>query len=166
MSTPHFPTPARLTVIYDESCELCRRCRHWLATQPTYIDLQFLACGDPRITELYGDLPFFRVELMVVTDAGQAWIGPEAFLMCLWATRRWRAMSFRLKGTAFSPLVERFFHALSDNRGAISGMLSPHTCDGVSCAPEAAPRHIRRAGELRQAYAQAVDNDVFASSGE
>jgi len=77
---------------------------------------------------------------MVVTDAGQAWIGPEAFLMALWATRRWRAMSFRLKGTAFSPLVERFFHALSDNRGTISGMLSSHNCEDGSCSVDRAPR--------------------------
>lgn len=133
MATPHFPTPARLTVIYDEHCELCRRCRHWLATQPTHIELRFLACGDPRVTELYGDLPWYRIELMVVTDGGQAWIGPEAFLMCLWATRRWRSMSFRLRGTTFAPLAERFFHALSDNRATISGMLNPHTCDSETC---------------------------------
>ena len=134
MSGPTFPTPARLTVIYDEQCELCRRCRHWLATQSTYIDLQFLACGDPRVRELYGDYPWYRIELMVVTDGGQAWIGPEAFLMCLWATRRWRRMSFRLRGNAFGPLVERFFHSLSDNRKTISSMLSPHTCEGGSCS--------------------------------
>ena len=160
MSTPHFPTPARLTVIYDEQCELCRRCRHWLATQPTHIELRFLACGDPRVTEIYEDFPFFRVELMVVTDAGQAWIGPEAFLMCLWATRRWRSTSFRLKGTAFSPLVERFFHALSDNRGTISGMLSTHTCDGESCVATSEPA-AQRSVALRRVYDYAVQEDVF-----
>lgn len=134
MNTPYFPTPARLTVIYDEQCELCRRCRHWLSVQPTHIELQFLACGDPRVTEIYQDLPYFRTELMVVTDIGQAWVGPEAFLMCLWATRRWRAMSFRLNGTAFAPLAERFFHALSDNRATVSGMLRSHNCDGETCS--------------------------------
>ncbi len=134
MNHPHFPTPARLTVIYDEKCELCRRCRHWLASQATYIDMQFYACGDPRVSELYGDYPWYRIELMVVSDGGQAWIGPEAFLMCLWATRRWRAMSFRLRGTALAPLVERFFHALSDNRATISGMLRSHDCEGGSCS--------------------------------
>ncbi len=133
MNDVHFPTPARLTVIYDEKCELCRRCRHWLATQPTYVELNFLACGDRRVTELYQDYPFFRTELMVLTDIGQAWIGPEAFLMCLWATRRWRAMSFRMTGTAFAPLAERFFHALSDNRATVSGLLRDHRCDGDSC---------------------------------
>ena len=104
-----------------------------MATEPTHIELRFLACGDPRVTELYEDLPYFRTELMVLTDIGQAWIGPEAFLMCLWATRRWRATSFRLTGTAFAPLAERFFHALSANRSTVSGMLRSHTCDGETC---------------------------------
>ncbi len=135
MSTPHFPTPARLTIIYDETCELCRRCRHWLATQPTHVELVFYACGDPRVADLYGDLPWYRIELMVLSDAGHAWVGPEAFLMCLWATRRWRGTSFRLTGTAFSPMAERFFHALSDRRATISALLEPHTCDGATCTP-------------------------------
>jgi len=133
--TPHFPPPARLTVIYDETCELCRRCHHWLALQPTHVELRFLRCGDPEIEERYGTFPWYRQELVVVTDIGQAWIGPGAFLMCLWATRRWRAMSFRLHGTAFAPLAERFFHALSDNRATISGMLNPHVCGDDSCHP-------------------------------
>ena len=131
---PSFPTPARLTVIYDERCELCRRCRHWLALQPAHVDLRFLACGDPRVEELYGDLPWFRSDLMVVSDIGQAWVGPEAFLMCLWATRRWRAWSFRLRGSAFAPFSERFFHALSDKRASISALLDPHTCESGTCA--------------------------------
>jgi len=149
MTTPHFPTPARLTVIYDEKCELCRRCRHWLATQPSHIDLRFLACSDPQVLELYGDLPWFRIELMVVTDAGQAWVGTEAFLMCLWATRRWRNTSFRLRGTAFAPLAERFFHAISDNRATISAMLDPHLCSDGSCpTPDQQTGH-ERIGEYR-----------------
>ncbi len=125
--------PTRLTVIYDDTCELCRRCRHWLALQPSYVDLRFLASSDPAVVARYGHLPWYKVELMVVSDAGHGWIGPEAFLMCLWATRRWRATSFRLRGTAFAPMAERFFHALSANRPLISGMLRPHTCDGDGC---------------------------------
>jgi len=120
-------------VIYDETCELCRRCHHWLATQPTFIELRFVACGDPQAKALYGDYPWYQIDLMVVSDDGQAWIGPDAFLMCLWATRRWRATSFRFRGKALRPMVERFFHSLSDNRATISGMLSPTHCDGDTC---------------------------------
>lgn len=126
--------PARLTVIYDDQCELCRRCRHWLATQPTFVELRFLAASEPEVAERYGDLPWYRVELMVVTDTGVAWVGPEAFIMCLWATRRWRATSHRLNGTALRPLAERFFHTLSARRSLVSGMLTPHRCESDTCS--------------------------------
>ena len=78
------------------------------------------------------------VSVLVIDDHGRGWLGPDAFLMCLWATKRWRPMSFRLTGTAFSPLAERFFHTLSANRSLVSGMLSTHHCDGDHCGVEVA----------------------------
>ena len=127
--------PRRLTVVYDDTCELCCRCRHWLATQPTLVELRFLASSHPDAVATYGHLPWYRIELMVVTDSGRAWIGPEAFIMCLWATRRWRHTSYRLNGPAFAPLVTRFFHGLSANRSVVSGMLTPHRCESETCTP-------------------------------
>ena len=134
MVGPNEWPPQRLTVVYDDTCELCRRCRQWLLHEPTVVELEFLATSDPRIQERYGDYPWFQVELLVLDDHGRAWLGPDAFLMCLWATHRWRPMSFRLTGTAFAPLAERFFHALSANRSLVSGMLKPQHCDGDACA--------------------------------
>jgi len=133
MIDTHWP-PRRLTVVYDDTCELCRRCRHWLTGQATHTELQFFASSDPEVYDLYGDLPWYKIELMVVTDTGVAWVGAEAFLMCLWATVRWRPMSYRLNGWALAPLAERFFHTLSANRSVVSGMLTPHRCETGSCA--------------------------------
>ncbi len=133
--------PTRLTVVYDDDCELCRRCRHWLATQPTLVEMRFLATSDPLVQEIYGHLPWYRVELMVVTDTGVAWVGPEAFVMSLWATRRWRSMSYRISGRAFRPMAEKFFHTLSANRSLVSGMLTPHRCESDSCT-RPAPAHF------------------------
>lgn len=126
--------PKRLTVVYDDECELCRRCRHWLATQPLLVDVSFLSASDPRAIERYGDLPWFRTELVVLTDQGFAWIGGEAFVMALWATRRWRTLSYRISGPSFGWLAERFFHALSSNRSVVSGMLTPHRCESDTCS--------------------------------
>ena len=126
--------PSRLTVIYDDTCELCRRCRHWLLQQSTFVERRFFATSDPQIRALYGNYPWYQVELLVLDDQGRGWLGPDAFLMCLWATTRWRPMSFRLTGTALAPLAERFFHALSANRSLVSGMLRPQHCDGDACA--------------------------------
>lgn len=125
--------PARLHVIYDDQCELCRRCRHWLSTQSTHVELCFLPSSHPEVSKRYGQLSWFEVELMVVDDYGRAWIGPQAFIMALWATRRWRSMSYKLSGTAFTPLAERFFHGLTSNRSTVSAMLGPHRCESDSC---------------------------------
>lgn len=123
----------QLTVVYDEECELCRRCRHWLSQQPTYLPLSFLAAGSPDGERLYSGLPWYRSELMIVANTGHAWVGTAAFIVSLWATRRYRPMSYRLRGRAFAPLAESFFHALSSNRAFVSEMLTRHDCDDGSC---------------------------------
>ena len=121
--------PRRLTVVYDETCELCRRCHHWLSQQPTYVPLDFLPAGSAQARARYGDLPWLATELVVVSEEGAAWVVPAAFVMCLWATREWREWSYRLTGGVFAPLAQRLFHHLTARRGAISGMLRESPCD-------------------------------------
>jgi predicted DCC family thiol-disulfide oxidoreductase YuxK len=124
--------PQRLTVLYDEHCELCRRCRHWLEGQRTFVPLDFLASGSPAARARYGNVPWLGAELVVVDDErGDVWAGPAAFLMCLWATRAYRLWSYRLSGKTFAPLAERFFHLVSDNRGRLGRIVgSPDCADG------------------------------------
>jgi len=128
--------PRRLTVIYDDHCELCIRCSEWLVNQPTYVELRFLPSSDPEVYDLYGELPWYRIELMVVTDTGVAWVGPSAFIMCLWATVKYNRTSYKLSGKSLQPLAERFFHTVSNNRSTVSGMLSPTRCSDGSCTHE------------------------------
>lgn len=141
-STTFSPTPTepatRLTVVYDEDCELCRRCRQWLSTEPAHVRLEFLAAGSSAAKRRYGKLSWYPSELMVVADDGRAWVGPAAFLMCLWATVRWRLMSRRLRGRALGPLVEHFFQNLSANRRTIGGLFRSQRCDG-ECGVQADP---------------------------
>jgi len=42
-------------------------------------------------------------------------------------------LSYRLRGRAFAPLAESFFHALSSNRAFVSEMLTPHDCEDGAC---------------------------------
>ena len=131
--------PRRLTVVYDDHCELCVRCRDYLVKQPTHVELRFLASSDPEVYDRYGDLPWYRIELMVITDGGHAWIGSQAFIMCLWSTIRWHKTSYRLSGRSLAPMAERFFHALSTNRSVVSGMLTPTRCSTGACVHQPAP---------------------------
>lgn len=106
-----------LTILFDESCALCRRCRDWLLTQPCLVPVRLLAAGSEEATSRFPELePWRGKELVVVDDGGRAWIGPAAFVTCLWATARYRAVSYVLARPALAPLAERFFLAVSKRR--------------------------------------------------
>ena len=131
--------PQRLTVIYDDHCELCIRCASWLNRQDTHVEMRFLPSSDPQVYDRYGDLPWYRIELMVVTDTGAAWVGSSAFVICLWATVRYNRTSYRLSRRGLGAVAERFFHTVSSNRSVVSGMLSPTRCDEGTCSHQPSP---------------------------
>ena len=126
-----------LTILYDESCALCRRCRDWLLTQPCLVPVQLLAAGSPAARARYGSLgPWLGNELVVVDDKGNAWVGPAAFVTCLWATARYRAASYVLARPALAPLAERFFLFVSKRRDRFARWVDEPEdecswCDGV-----------------------------------
>ena len=129
-------SPRHLTVVYDDACELCRRCSTWLRFQPTYLPLELLPVSQARQDARYSGVPWLGAELVVVDGRGRIWVGAAAFIVCLWATRDWREWSYRLSGPSFAPLAERFFHAISSHRGRIGAFLGPTTeeCGVGRCA--------------------------------
>ncbi|MDQ3981399.1 MAG: DUF393 domain-containing protein [Actinomycetota bacterium] len=110
-------SPRSLTVLYDESCALCRRCRDWLLTQPCLVPVQLVPAGSPLVRSHYPAVePWLGKELVAVDEAGRAWIGPAAFVTCLWATARYRAISYSLARPGLAPFAERFFMLVSKRR--------------------------------------------------
>jgi len=134
----------RLTVLYDASCAVCVRCQEFLAGQPAFVELELLASDSREARERYGDVPWLGEELVVASDAGEVWIGPAAFLLCLWALRAYREWSYRLSGDLLAPLAERFFVVLSSNRRRIARLVGPTRCDGDACTLAHAPRRPYR----------------------
>jgi predicted DCC family thiol-disulfide oxidoreductase YuxK len=124
--------PRALTVLYDPACSLCRRCRAWMEGQERYLPLRFLACTGEEARKAYGNIPWLEDELVVVGDGGEVWVGPAAFLVCLWALVDWREWSFRLAGPAFAPLAEKFFLFLSSKRRNVAALFD-HDCQDGSC---------------------------------
>jgi predicted DCC family thiol-disulfide oxidoreductase YuxK len=113
----HAAAPAtRLTILYDERCAFCLRCRDWLATQPCLIEVELLASGSPAAKERYGAVPWIGRELVVVDDLGHVWVGPAAFLMCLWATANHRHHAYLFARPRWAPHAERFFMYISKRR--------------------------------------------------
>jgi predicted DCC family thiol-disulfide oxidoreductase YuxK len=150
-AAPRRPTdpPGRLTVFYDADCALCRRTARWLASEPTRMPLRLLPTFDERAQALRPEVPWLGAELVVVGDHGGVWIGPAAFLMCLWATERYHPWATRLSGPAFAPLAERFFEQVSKHRGRIGARLEgrdpqPDRCVDGSCrSPHTGGRRFR-----------------------
>jgi len=129
----------RLTVLYDAHCPLCLRCRSWMESQPAFVEVDWLACDSPEARARYREVPWLGQELVVVSDEGQVWAGPAAFLVCLWALRDWREWSYRLSGPTLAPMAERFFHAVSTRRRRVAAWLGWQACEDGSCRAAAHP---------------------------
>jgi predicted DCC family thiol-disulfide oxidoreductase YuxK len=129
-----------LTVLYDASCALCVRCREWLGQEVAFVPMRFVPCGSDEARDRYASIPWLGEELVVVSDEGDVWAGPAAFLVSLWALEEWREWSYTLSAPAFAPLVERFFHAVSSRRRSIGAWLRPDPCEGGTCKLPAAHR--------------------------
>lgn len=135
----------RLTVLYDGTCALCVRCRDFLASSRTLVPLELLSCQSRDARERYGSVPWLGEELVVISDEGDVWVGPAAFLVSMWALADYREWSYRLSGPAFAPLAERFFVALSSRRRRFSSFFAKPRCeDGDACTLDHAPRRAYR----------------------
>jgi predicted DCC family thiol-disulfide oxidoreductase YuxK len=125
----------QLTVLYDGTCALCVRCRDFLAASHTLVPLELLSCQSHDAQERFGSVPWLGEELVVVSDDGDVWVGPAAFLVSMWALADYREWSYRLSGPTLAPLAERFFVAISSRRRRIAGFLGKPRCEGGdSCA--------------------------------
>jgi len=143
--------PEALTVVYDDRCQLCQRCRAWLTRSSQLVPISFVAASDlPGVRRLGLEPAALPVgdDLIVVghTAPGHAepiWIGPDAFITCLWALTEHRELSARLQRPALRPVAKRAFHALSLGRGSVSklldvtgsAVLASTDCTSATCAP-------------------------------
>ncbi len=123
----------KLSVLYDERCAFCLRCRDWLLTQPCLVDVELLPAGSPSVRKRFGEIPGMGKELVVADDRGRVWVGPSAFVMCLWATARYRSWAYRLSRPRWAPFAERFFIWVSRRRDRWSAWLRRHDPDCTWC---------------------------------
>jgi predicted DCC family thiol-disulfide oxidoreductase YuxK len=123
----------KLTILFDERCTFCLRCRDWLATQPCLVEVELMPSGSVEARERFGASPWLGKELVVVDDHGDAWVGPAAFLVCLWATVRYRPWSYLLSRPGFSRHTERFLMHVSKRRDRWGAWLSRKDPDCSYC---------------------------------
>ncbi len=123
-----------LTVLYDEHCGFCRRCRDWLADQPRHVELELLGARSAEARRRYPGIAAPAAQLVVVDQDGRTWVGADAFFTALWATKRYRRLAPRLAQPAIAPLAAALYRQVSDRRGSLSEWLGDGPCEGV-CDP-------------------------------
>lgn len=109
-----------MTVVYDANCPLCRRCRQWVLAQPQLVGFRFVAADEPWVVQWLGSLVPVGDELVVVDDRGATWVGPDAFIVCLWGLERYRSLAARLQRPGARGLAKRAFHLVSSGRSVAS----------------------------------------------
>jgi predicted DCC family thiol-disulfide oxidoreductase YuxK len=122
-----------LTILFDERCAFCVRCRDWLAAQPCLVEVELLPAGSKAARERYADVPWLGEELVAVDEHGKVWAGPSAFLVALWATARYRSLSYLLARRGMSGFAERFFICVSKRRSRWSAWLGRPDADCSYC---------------------------------
>jgi predicted DCC family thiol-disulfide oxidoreductase YuxK len=107
-----------LTVLYDARCNLCVHVRSWLETQPSYLDLVFLAAGSSEARQRLPQLDHAATldELTVVSDEGAVYTGANAWVICLWALKGYRAWALRLSSPELLPVARRVVLWVAQNR--------------------------------------------------
>ena len=114
-----------LYVLFDGECALCHRCRRWLERQPAYVELRFVPLRSPVAAYRFPGNERFHPEeqLLAVTDTGEVYQGPHAWIMCLWALREYRAWAQRLASPTLLPWARRVCELVSENRLTLSAWL-------------------------------------------
>jgi predicted DCC family thiol-disulfide oxidoreductase YuxK len=131
-----------LTVLYDNDCGLCCRAVRRLVVEPTYLPVRFAPARAPEVRERFARA-FAAVgdeQLIVLADSGEVYTGPSAWIMVLYALRRYRGLAMRLASPGLRPLVARVVGVIARHRIGISEVLglSPDGCILTRARAEAA----------------------------
>jgi len=114
-----------LFILYDGSCGLCARAVRKLITEPSYLTLRFAPATSPFAREhfptlLDGAQPD---EVFVVADSGEVYRGPSAWIMVLYALRRYRPLAMRMASPTWRPLASRVIEFVGRHRRGLSDFL-------------------------------------------
>ncbi len=124
-----------LTVLYDTNCGLCRNVRDWLAQEPQFVELRFLAANSDAARQRFPKLDHQASlrDVTVIGESGEVFVGPGAWLICLWALRDYREWSLRLSSPQMRPHVRSLVEWVAQNRLRLSGGRAA-VCD-EACKP-------------------------------
>jgi len=114
-----------LYVLFDADCELCLRCRNWLAQQPAFVPLVFIAFQSDEPQHRFPGIDALEPDeqLLVISDEGAVYRGAHAWIMCLWALENYREHAQRMAHPILLPFARIVCELLSRNRFFLSDAL-------------------------------------------
>jgi predicted DCC family thiol-disulfide oxidoreductase YuxK len=115
---------AALYVLYDPGCALCQRCWAFLCEEAQYVPLRGVPMNSEAAERMFPDLVRHADELVIVSREGAVYRGADAWIICLWALRRYRPWAARLARPSLKPLARATFDAVSRRRMKISRILA------------------------------------------
>tara|TARA_R110002126_G_scaffold65642_1_gene167390 strand:- start:866 stop:1354 length:489 start_codon:yes stop_codon:yes gene_type:complete len=143
-----------LTVLYDAQCGLCSSARRWLERQDLYVPLEFVPCSTPRAEFRFPTLDhdLSAKDVTVVSPDGEIWRGAEAWIVCLWATHRWRGLSAEMSHPGQMHRARGFFEMVGRHRDRIGR--------GLGMRPDAPRRAGDRSGRQAGSLASSSPSSV------
>jgi hypothetical protein len=95
-------------------------------SQPAFLSLTFIPARSARARQLFTQLEPFGAafELIAVGDDGSVYRDCQAWIMCLYALRDYRELSFRLAQPPLLPFARQAFALVSKQRRRISRWLN------------------------------------------
>lgn len=103
----------RLFFLFDMHSAFCQRSLQWLEKQPAYLEIKPLPAQAWETQRRFpGVVKGHADEIVVVSDEGGVYRGPEAVIMCLYALRRYRVWARRLSRPEQLPLAPHRFGLL------------------------------------------------------
>jgi predicted DCC family thiol-disulfide oxidoreductase YuxK len=108
------------TVLYDESCPICRAAHRWLAGRAQLVPLHFVAAGSAEARHRFPGLDHRATlrDLTVIADNGEYYVGDAAWVACLWALADHRGTAERISTPRMRPAARRIIAAASAVRQA------------------------------------------------
>lgn len=114
-----------ISVFYDARCGLCATVKAWLEKEPKFVNLHFVPYDSRHAALLFPKIADWHPEreILALSDEGGLYRGDGAWIMCLWATVRYREWSLRLARPALRPYAEKLCRLVSRNRHEISKII-------------------------------------------
>lgn len=112
----------KLYVLFDAECELCVRCRNWLAKEPAFVSLSFIPLQSAEAQRRFHGIEALKPneQLLVISDDGSVYRGAYAWIMCLWALQNYREYAQRMAHPILLPFARAVCELLSRNRFFLS----------------------------------------------